>query len=200
MKSFDKFIEYYLETIQITPAFEVFIGSMSDFSKLLENKVSAGTQAPYYRMIYAGVIGALESYLYDTFVKLVLENEEIKLTTLKNKKIFDKKYTLDEFAKKGFSIDEEIVKKLSVILWHNIEKARNLFKHAANIEFPEVDNELRKAILARHDIVHRNGKHIHGEDVLISFSDVKELISKVELFVYSINKQILALCKNNGSA
>lgn len=128
---------------------------------------------------------------------MVLDIDEIKHAILNNRKIFDTKYTLSTFADPEFSLDREIVKKLSGILWHNLDKVKEIFKHSANIELPEIDNYLRRAILTRHDIVHRNGKKIDGEETLITHSDVKKLISEVELFAYSINNQVLELRKKH---
>lgn len=158
MDKFEEFLTHFLESSKITPAFDVFTGSILDFEKLLREEMSEEVILPYYRMIYAGIIGSLESYLSDTFIKLVLDYDDIQKLALSNTKIFGAKYTISDVSDSAFSVDKIIIENLSSVMWHNLEKVRNIYIHAANIKFPDISPTLRKAIEIRHDIVHRGGK------------------------------------------
>lgn len=191
MKSFLEFIEHYIETVRLTPSFDTFTGAMLDFEKLLDQEITGHVQAQCFRLLYAGVFAALEAYLCDTFIQMVLERNEIRDATLRNQKLFDRKYTLAEVSSKDFDLQEEIVKKLSAVLWHNLDRVCEIYTCSIAMTFPEISNNLRGAVLTRHDIVHRNGSKVDGSEVLISDQDVHELISEVEMFVLQINSEII---------
>jgi len=57
---------------------------------------------------------------------------------------------------------------------------------------------LKDAVLKRHDIVHRNGKGIDGEEVSLSEKDVRNLLLEVEMFVFEINEKILEYKKDHN--
>lgn len=127
MDKFEEFLTHFLESSKITPAFDVFTGSILDFEKLLREEMSEEVILPYYRMIYAGIIGSLESYLSDTFIKLVLDYDDIQKLALSNTKIFGAKYTISDVSDSAFSVDKIIIENLSSVMWHNLEKVRNIY-------------------------------------------------------------------------
>ena len=53
-----------------------------------------------------------------------------------------------------------------------------------------VIKELCKAVLIRHDIVHRNGKDKEGKEHLITKEDVEQLYAQVNEFIYNIECQL----------
>ncbi|MBW2640262.1 MAG: hypothetical protein JRE10_08910 [Deltaproteobacteria bacterium] len=200
MRTFNEFLDHYLDSVKLTPAFNTFLDATLGFNKLLDIKVGEDLELKYLRMIFSSAVGALESYLSDTFIGLVLDIEEIRKVTLNSPKIFVKKYTIKEISDSEFNLDKEIIKNLSSILWHNLDKVREIYRHSIRIKFPDIPNSLRDAVLKRHDIVHRNGKGIDGEDVSVSEQDVRNLLSEVEMFVFEINEKIIEYkSKTRGS-
>jgi len=103
MKTFNDFLNHYLDSVKLTPAFNNFLGATIGFKKLLDIKVGDDLELNYRRMIFSSIVGALESYLSDTFIGLVLDIEEIRKLTLNNPKIFDKKYTIKEISDSEFN-------------------------------------------------------------------------------------------------
>lgn len=53
-----------------------------------------------------------------------------------------------------------------------------------------VIKELCKAVLIRHDIVHRNGKDKEGKEHVITKEDVEQLCTQVNDFIYNIECQL----------
>ncbi|QCQ21268.1 hypothetical protein [Desulfoglaeba alkanexedens] len=53
-----------------------------------------------------------------------------------------------------------------------------------------------KAILKRHDIVHRNGKTKSGENIVLTKNDVTQLVSKVEHFIQDIDVKMREIRAN----
>jgi hypothetical protein len=199
-KSFEDFIEYFLDSTRLTPSFDVFLNSMIDFGKLLETDILEPLTAPYHRLIYAGVFSAMETYLFDTLLRIALEFDWVKSSIINNSKIFDRKYYLSEINEKTFSVDEEIVKKLSSVLWHNLDKVREIYRSSIGIKFPDISDSLREAVVIRHDVVHRSGKDTKGNERHISKQIVLDLIGEIELFIYEINHEILEIRKKHTNA
>jgi hypothetical protein len=58
------------------------------------------------------------------------------------------------------------------------------------VKFPDELGDIYRAILKRHDIVHRNGKNKDGEEILLQKGDVSALIEKVEQLAQAIDVQL----------
>ena len=53
-----------------------------------------------------------------------------------------------------------------------------------------VIKDLCKAVLIRHDIVHRNGKDKEGKEHVITKENVEQLCAQVNEFIYNIERQL----------
>ena len=73
-----------------------------------------------------------------------------------------------------------------------------MYKETLGIEFPKDLSGIYKAVMTRHDIVHRNGKTTKNEEVHVSADDVNELIVSVQTFVNHINMKIVAGNNSGG--
>ncbi len=64
-----------------------------------------------------------------------------------------------------------------------------MFKNVLGIEFPDDISTLFKAILIRHDLVHRSGRTKDGASHVITKKEISELIKTAEDFVKHIESQ-----------
>jgi hypothetical protein len=82
---------------------------------------------------------------------------------------------------------------LSDVVWHHLERIKPMYRDTLGISFPKETGPLFRAILKRHNIVHRNGKTKTGEAIQVSAEEVRVLIKEVEAFVTHIDSGLAGL-------
>ena len=70
-----------------------------------------------------------------------------------------------------------------------MRKIKPIYRDALGIDLGDV-SELYKAVLVRHDLVHRNGKNHEGVEHTITEDMVRELQTKVKTLMESVNNQL----------
>ena len=91
-----------------------------------------------------------------------------------------------------FGIDEtaDIVKEeLRKLMYHDLPKIKPIFMDSLGIDIGVI-KDLCKAVLIRHDIVHRNGKDKEGKEHVITKENVEQLCALVNDFIYNIECQL----------
>lgn len=171
--------------------FETFKSEIDNLKEL--NKITianASTDKTLRRQIFIGVIASMETYLSDAFIN----------TTL-NSKDFTKKFvgTFHDFKERPISLNElfEYHEKIKTIckqamldvIYHNLPKVKGMYKDTLGVDLGDIGTAY-KAVLTRHDLVHRNGKTKDGVEVLIDSVIIDQLISDIETFIGNIDKQI----------
>jgi hypothetical protein len=84
-------------------------------------------------------------------------------------------------------------KYLAGLLYHNLAKIGVLYKLALGVDIlPDQaqKDRLFKAVLARHDIVHRNGKDKSGNLIDLPTTHVVSTLDDVRNFVENIDKAV----------
>ena len=104
-----------------------------------------------------------------------------------------RKLTLSEIYKRSDGLEDEIKKYLIDIIWHNLAKIKQMYKKTFNIDFPDELGELYGAVITRHDIVHRNGRTLEGQKVIINKNKIEQLIIRTKNMIDFIDRQIVAL-------
>lgn len=147
------------------------------------------------RMIFSQIISAMEAFLADTLITEVFSDED-KLRNLLAKDIEIKKqqFTLKDIASDKGIVENTVKAYLRKILYHNLGKVHFLYKVALNIDLKINENEwkhLHKAILHRHDCVHRNGFNSNGEKNEIFTKDyVKKTAAMIKRLVDSVDNAL----------
>ncbi|KLV46266.1 hypothetical protein SH16_01751 [Aeromonas caviae] len=180
-----------------TRFYENFVLSINELIVLNRQKENQVLQ----RMIFSSVITAMEAYLSDTMKKNVLNRHAIKRRFVEIHKPFVEKNMKEarvfEFLD---NLDKRINEEIDKISFHNIGTVKDLYRDVLLCQLPEAEiSALIKSVETRHDIVHRNGKSIAGEMVIVTKKDVRELIKLVRRVVVSIDKQILDGLLDTGS-
>jgi 5-methylcytosine-specific restriction endonuclease McrA len=181
----DKYFSNFKENIRN-------IRELNTFSELTKDKVKEHLR----NMLFANVITSLETYLSDAFIN-----------TVKSNKLFLRKFveTFHNFRNEKFevrelfiyydSIDERATKAMLDVIYHDLPKVKGMYSDTLGIELTDL-SLIYKAVLKRHDFVHRNGKTKDGEKHIIEIKDIEDLCKLVEVFVENIDKQIQALKSN----
>lgn len=141
-------------------------------------------------MIFSFAITALETYLSDIFVRIVMKNEIYKEKYLKSDKTLSaRRFGFGELFNELKEIDNTIKKRISETSFHNLGQVKNLFHAVIGIDIGDIE-ELIKLIAKRHDFVHRGGKDPSGKLVYTDKKEVLNLIKRVRSFCKSINKDL----------
>jgi uncharacterized protein (TIGR02646 family) len=144
-------------------------------------------------MLFANVITSLETYLSDAFIN-----------TVKSDKLYLRKFveTFHNFRNEKFevselfiyydTIDDKATKAMLDVIYHDLPKVKGMYSDTLGIEFPDL-SVIYKAVLKRHDFVHRNGKTKDGKKHELENKDIEDLSKSTEAFVNDINDQIKKL-------
>lgn len=142
------------------------------------------------RQLYITAIGALETFLSETFINVTNESEDYFRNFIESFPNFkERKFQLNEIYGEYDKLRETAKKEMLEVIYHNLAKVRNMFTSTFKIEFPDI-SELSKAVNTRHDLVHRNGKTKESADVIVNKETVTELLNLITVFVEDISNSL----------
>lgn len=177
--------------LSLTDYIGAFSSSISDIERLLETRVDIIVQDCFYRLLFVNVITVLETYLSDTFINTVMDDSNLLRRYVEYSEDFrNNKMQQSDLFKFHETIEKNVKESLSKIIWHRLKQVIALYKNVLGIGFEHDLENIQKAIMLRHDIIHRNGKDRSGEEIYVSKSDVESLIKDVETLVQKIDSQV----------
>ena len=184
--------DYIIDDISsITEAHKNFTGAIEDIQKLLESEIAPEVQCNFYRLLFVNVITALETFLSDAFISKVMGSREYFKAFVKSNPDFQKqKLSLSDVLEAAEVIESTVKTHLLEVVWHNLDRVSQMYKSTLGIEFPKDLGDVYRAILKRHDIVHRNGKNKDGENIHIEKDDVSKLINDVEKLAQELDLRL----------
>ncbi len=172
-----------------TSIIEQYYKNIQETKQLIQVVVPKPLLSNYYRLLYIGVIGCLESFITELLACLVLGNSDF-FHSFVNKHNY--KLSLSEVEKFSnnmlFSVFEIIYK----INAHDLRKIKEVFTQVFSIDFPSIA-ELGAMIKTRHDLVHRNGYKIKNNLMVqedITTGDIFSLIEACDIFVNELTKEL----------
>jgi len=172
---------------------ELFTISMMESRDLLDS--SHLDEPPHHvlSMLYGHVVASIEGYLYATFRELVLNDDGLSLSFVKNDDSFSNKtvsYKVLFFKYKEDPLRKLIDEYLQNFLFHKIKKVSSMYKKVLGVDFGEV-KWLYDAVAMRHDCVHRAGFDREGNKVKLDKSVITELIDQSSVFIDLVDKLVL---------
>lgn len=164
---------------------DAFHQSAVNIERLLEVKVEPADRQCMLRLLYANVFTALETYLSDKFISSVNADEKTLRRFVETTDEFKKRrLALSEVFDAHESIKQEVQQHLVEVVWHRLDKVQPMFRDTLGINFPPDMRELHKALLIRHDCVHRSGKtKENGEERVFNEKDIRDLLSEADKLV-----------------
>lgn len=172
---------------------DLFDATHDDAIKVLEKieTLDDDIKSYIYRLLYANLITSMEVYLSDTLIKYVTENDEYLRKFTETYKPFKKlTFTTDDIFNRMDNLKDIVKRELRKLMYHNLPKIKPIFMDSMGIDIGVI-KDLYKAVLIRHDIVHRNGKDKDGNEHVITKEDVEKLCSQVNDFIYNIECKLL---------
>jgi len=156
----------------------------------METKVEPADRQCFLRLLYVNVITALETYLSDNFIQcLNADHTRLRKFVETTPEFQTEKIALSDVFKASEEIEKKTRAHLLELVWHRFEKVKPMFRDTLAIEFPSDMGELFKAVLIRHDLVHRNGKTKNGTEHVLNEDAIEKLIQKAESLVSHIEAQ-----------
>jgi len=142
------------------------------------------------RQIYISIISTLETFLSSSFINLTFDSEDNFKRFVQTHPYFkNQKFELREIFEKQEKLKEIAQKIMLDTIYHNLPTVRNMFVDTFNIKFPDIAN-VYKAVLTRHDLVHRNGFTKDKEPVIVNEENIKNLIKEVKDFVHKLSIEL----------
>lgn len=178
--------------------FSVFMDSYHRTGDLLAELGSDDGSHVLNRMMFAHQITALEAYLCDTLIKAVFLDPASKERLMRDDTDLSKaKFSLAEISAAPDLVDTTIRDHLRAILYHNLPRVDALYRSALEFGFLKLLADrapLMKAILYRHDCVHRNGSDKDGNRLTVfTKSYIQEISDRSLELVDAIQAKVRAL-------
>ncbi len=117
------------------------------------------------RQIFISVIGTMETFLSDTFIKLTFDDQSNFRRFIETHPEFKKqKFELREIFSETQKLKEIAKKVMLDTIYHNLPTIKEMFTKTFEIQFPDI-KDVYKLVIKRHDLVHRNGKTKDGKEI-----------------------------------
>jgi hypothetical protein len=146
------------------------------------------------RLLFANVISALETYLSDTFINAVFNDEKLLQRFIETNPDFEKRQLKYSEVFEAYAKVKETAKSyLLDVVWHNMAKVQAMYESTLGVKFAPGLADVAKAIPIRHDIVHRNGKTKDGKTVEVSAGDLEKLMASVRSMADAIDEQLFPI-------
>jgi len=177
-------------------SYEVFQASID---RIIEMKSKAHMlggddfQQHLFQILYANIFTSFEAYMVRAFInKLFESNETLELYLSKQKEFKFDNPRLVDLLKGHVHIEQlmekqrkEIKVKLAKASWHDLDEVPTRF-HCIGIDLKLSSSGLYSIIQKRNDIVHRNGRTIDDDVVIITDADLKDAILVVVMIAHTI--------------
>lgn len=158
---------------------------------LFESNIHDDLRPIFNRLIFIGVVSAIDVYLCDTFISLVFSDKQIFIEYL-NSQTADLKrdYTAGTIFKEA-EIEDRV--KTTIIEKTYFQQlsftSKPLYESTLHITFPPTD-KMQKHIKSRNDLVHRNGKDKNGHAIDVTMEMIQVLIADTRTFADLIANEV----------
>lgn len=147
------------------------------------------------RLIFSHQITALEAYLGDTLLNAVASDPVAMQRLIDGDDDLSKqKFTLAEIRKEPELVERKVREHLRTVLYHNLAKVDALYGIALGVRILSLTDkkaELFRAVMLRHDCVHRNGFDKDGLELSTFTREfVRETADMIRSLVENIDRAI----------
>lgn len=147
------------------------------------------------RMIFSHQITAMEAYLGDTLINETLGDLAAMDRLMKqDHDLKDIKLTLAEISATPDIVRKKVREHLRGVMYHNLKKVDALYAIALQFRIlPQASDagDLFKAIMLRHDCVHRNGYDKDGAEITVFTKEfVQQTADMIRSFVMRIEERV----------
>lgn len=147
------------------------------------------------KMVFTQLWSTFEAYLCDTLVNHIFADHDALQNLLDHDKTMqNEKIKLADVLRNPHLVNEKAKKYLKEILYHNLERVDFLYRNCLEVSiFDQQENKenLLRAVVFRHDCVHRNGRDKEGNE-LSGFTEiyVRETADMMQNLVNTIEVEL----------
>lgn len=187
----DEWVDYSVPDDPLT----VFMSSYHHTGDLLADYGGDSGGHLVNRMIFSHQITAMEAYLADRLINQVERDPEAFRRLLgQDEELAKEKFTLAEISRDPALVGKRVREYLRSIQYHNLAKVDVLYNIALGVRILNLITDkprLFKAVLLRHDCVHRNGFDKKGTELRI-FTKVcvQETADLIKTFIENIERSL----------
>lgn len=167
-------------------AFSVFLRSHREtWNMLKENALPTDGSSLMNRMVFAHQISAMEAFLADTvIIHVTTKPDAMKRLLGEDADLKKEKFSLAEIAADPNLVRKAVLEHLRSLMYHNIARVRVLYQTVLNIDLFKLLSKdeletLMRAVVYRHDCVHRNGHTKDGEKLVVFTPEYVEQIAGI---------------------
>lgn len=190
------FDDVYWEEEYEADAFDMFSDSIQRIYEMKPRAYLLGgdtKQQHFFQILYANIFTSFEAYMVRAFLNKIFESNETLELYLTNQKEFQfENPKLIDLLKGSEHIDQimeqrkkDIKDELARASWHDLKKVSTRF-NCVGIDLKLSSSGLYPIIQKRNDIVHRNGRTIHDQPVIIKDDDLNEAIAIACIIAHTI--------------
>lgn len=149
------------------------------------NTESDKHQQILFRLLYLSVIASLETFVSDIIITKITESEESFEKYYEQFIHKNIKNKLEKLADEGLigKREQEIIKHAQRLTYSDIDRIKKSFKNILTVEINYDTANLKKHIINRHIIAHKNGRIQDNKYMIFNESDLETLISETNNFV-----------------
>ncbi|WP_246008488.1 hypothetical protein [Afifella aestuarii] len=175
--------------------YRVFMDSYHHTGDLLADHGGVRGDHLVNRMIFSQQITALEAYLGDTLLNEVMRDKEAMQRLIdKDEDLAKEKFTLSQISNDPGLVERKVRTHLREIQYHNLKKVDVLYSIALGVRILDLAADkasLFKAVLLRHDCVHRNGFDKEGNEIdVFTKAFVQDTADLIKAFVKDIQQAV----------
>ncbi|WP_010629855.1 hypothetical protein [Halomonas sp. KM-1] len=165
-----------------------FFTELENIDKLRDLNIDdPGLRELLLRQLFISIIGTLETYLSDAFINKTLSSEIYLENFVATHPEFKKqKITVSDVFTTARNMREKAKTIMVGTIYHKLPAVKEMYQQTFGIEFPDI-SIMQRFVTQRHDLVHRNGKTINGDMVLIDDGVIEALNSSAKQMVNSIS-------------
>jgi len=176
---------------------KIYADFLSQITAVKAAEIKTGNGIIYLKMRFSYAVTLMESCLGEMLKSVTMHHEQFRRNAVINiSSIGESQLSTQELLDKDIQaiIDSKVIHHISRILYHNMDKVNKVYTQILGNKFPVMDDDLNKKIDElmdlRHDIVHRNGKKIDGEEIELTPAMVSSCVSNIQRFVGCVHAYI----------
>lgn len=178
--------------IKSTRQLDIYRKVSTDVISLLTHPQPLAAQATLNNMLFAQVVTAMEAYLSSSFISTVVNCDAlIRRLVETDPELAKRQFSLGEIFTQWEDLKVLVARYLKDLIFHDLKKIKPMYMSVLDIDFGDVA-WLFRAILIRHDCVHRNGFDKEGAQHEIKSDSIIELVKQCTRLVASIEEQLIA--------
>lgn len=168
--------------------FTTFQQHITSVRSLLEIDVPQNSRFSLLVMLYGHVVSAIEGYLSGMFIHKVTNSEALIRKLIETDPEFsNRNFSLKEIFERQEALKTTVAHYLKNLIFHDLKKIKPMYRDVLGYDFGNI-GWLFKAVLTRHDCVHRAGHDKDGEPISLTNEMLMELVNQSEQLIGKVQE------------